>query len=103
MWKEVEVERVTDKEVEIRIKRRFPYDKIISLLMNGDSVFLPIDRKAASYLRRQLERRIGELVEAYPAIYEGKEGYVFRFSMVKQLIEAMRYEEGENQKEDRRS
>jgi len=100
MRREVEVERVTDKEVEIRVRRRFPYDKIISLLMNGDTVFLPIDRKAASYLRRQLERRIGELVEAYPAIYEGKEGYVFRFSMVKQLMEVMRYEGRENQRED---
>jgi len=100
MRREVEVERVTDKEVEIRVRRRFPYDKIISLLMNGDTVFLPIDRKAASYLRRQLEKRIGELVEAYPAVYEGKEGYVFRFSLVKQLMDVMRYEGGENQKED---
>jgi len=100
MWKEVEVERVTDKELEIRVRRRFPYDKIISLLMNGDTVFLPIDRKAASYLRRQLEKRIGELVEAYPAVYEGKEGYVFRFSLVRQLMDVMRYEGGENQKED---
>ena len=100
MWKEVEVERVTDKELEIRVRRRFPYDKIISLLMNGDTVFLPIDRKAASYLRRQLEKRIGELVEAYPAVYEGKEGYVFRFSLVKQLMDVMRYEGRENQKED---
>ena len=100
MWKEVEVERVTDKELEIRVRRRFPYDKIISLLMNGDTVFLPIDRKAASYLRRQLEKRIGELVEAYPAVYEGKEGYVFRFSLVKQLMDVMRYEGRENQRED---
>lgn len=100
MWKEVEVERVTDKELEIRVRRRFPYDKIISLLMNGDTVFLPIDRKAASYLRRQLEKRIGELVEAYPAVYEGKGGYVFRFSLVKQLMDVMRYEGRENQKED---
>ena len=100
MRREVEVERVTDKEVEIRVRRRFPYDKIISLLMNGDTVFLPIDRKAASYLRRQLEKRIGELVEAYPAVYEGKEGYVFRFSLVKQLMDVMRYEGGENQRED---
>jgi len=100
MWKEVEVERVTDKELEIRVRRRFPYDKIISLLMNGDTVFLPIDRKAASYLRRQLEKRIGELVEAYPAVYEGKEGYVFRFSLVRQLMDVMRYEGRENQKED---
>jgi len=100
MRREVEVERVTDKEVEIRVRRRFPYDKIISLLMNGDTVFLPIDRKAASYLRRQLEKRIGELVEAYPAVYEGKEGYVFRFSLVRQLMDVMRYEGRENQKED---
>ena len=100
MRREVEVERVTDKEVEIRVRRRFPYDKIISLLMNGDTVFLPIDRKAASYLRRQLERRIGELVEAYPAVYEGKEGYVFKFSLVRQLMDVMRYEGGENQRED---
>jgi len=100
MRREVEVERVTDKEVEIRVRRRFPYDKIISLLMNGDTVFLPIDRKAASYLRRQLERRIGELVEAYPAVYGGKEGYVFRFSLVKQLMDVMRYEGRENQRED---
>ena len=99
MRREVEVEQVTDKELEIRVRRRFPYDKIISLLMNGDTVFLPIDRKAASYLRRQLEKRIGELVEAYPAVYEGKEGYVFRFSLVRQLMDVMRYE-GENQKED---
>jgi len=99
MWKEVEVERVTDKELEIRVRRRFPYDKIISLLMNGDTVFLPIDRKAASYLRRQLEKRIGELVEAYPAVYEGKEGYIFRFSLVRQLMDVMRYEGRENQKE----
>jgi len=83
---EVPVYRVED-DVQLRVRRRFPYDKIISLLTEGEEVFLPIDRKSASYLRKQLENKLGELVEAYPAVYRGMQGYMFRFSLVRSFLD----------------
>ena len=75
------------EEVEVRIKGRFPYKQILEILFSGNTVFLPINRKQAHYLRRELEKRIDELVEASPVFYKGMEGYVFQFSMVQRFVE----------------
>lgn len=83
---EVEVYRVTDEEVQIRVRRSFPIKRIISLLLEGEEIFMPIDRKAASYIRKKVENEIGELIEAYPAIYKDMEGYVFKISLVREVL-----------------
>ncbi|MEM2288363.1 MAG: hypothetical protein QW503_04660 [Sulfolobales archaeon] len=69
--------------VQLRMpKRRIPWDRIISLLLEGHEVFIECDRRAAHYIRRRIEARVGELVEAYPAIYDGAEGYVFKLTIL---------------------
>ena len=79
--------------VEARVKGKFPYKRIIDILLSGNVVFLPINRKQAHYLRRSLEKKLGELVEAYPIFYKDMEGYEFHFSMADKMAQKMFGEE----------
>ena len=73
----------------IRLRtKRIPYKRIASLLLNGDEVFIVCERRRASYIRRKLENLVGELIEAYPCIYdESVEGYSFRISGIQRMID----------------
>ena len=73
-------------EVQLRVRKRIPFDRLISLLLEGHEVFIECDRKTAYYIRKKVERRINELVEAYPSIYRGMEGYVFKVSLVSRVL-----------------
>jgi len=77
------------KFLELKYRRKFPYEKIISLLMEGHEVFLQIDRQAAYRIRKYVEKRIGELIEVYPSIYDGMDGYLFKCSFVKEVMRRM--------------
>ncbi len=68
-----------DEEVELRTKKRFPYEQIISILMAGNTVFLEVDRRQAYYIRKVIEKKVGELVSATPCYYKDMEGYNFSF------------------------
>jgi len=78
---------VRDKKIKLKKRKKFPYLDIISLLLQGEDVFLEINRKLAYYLKRRLNtmfEALGYYIEAYPSIIEenGKElvGYVFRLA-----------------------
>jgi hypothetical protein len=73
-------------DVQLRVRRRVPLERLVSLLLEGHEVFVECDRRMASYIRRRIESRIGELVEAYPSIYRGMEGYVFKVSLVGRVL-----------------
>ncbi len=84
---EYEVYRVEDSEmVRLKYRRRVPWDKIISLILEGHDIFIPCDRRMAYYIRRNLERRIGELVEVYPSVYSSMDGYIFKMSLVHKML-----------------
>jgi len=83
---EYEVYDVTGQHVQLRVRRRVPWGKIISLLLEGHEVFIPCDRRTAYYIRKRVEREIGELIEAYPSSYRGMEGYTFKVSLVEQYL-----------------
>jgi len=68
-----------NEDVELRTKKKFPYDHIISILMAGNTVFLEVNRRQAYYIRKTIEKKINELVSATPCYYKGMEGYVFSF------------------------
>lgn len=86
MSREYKVIDVTGEAVTLRVRRRIPWDKIISLLLEGHEVFVDCDRRGAYYIRRQLERRLGELVEAYPSEFQGMTGYTFKLSIVQRFL-----------------
>jgi len=73
-------------EVQLKVRRHIPFERLISLLLEGHEVFIECDRRTAYYIRRRIEGRIGELVEAYPSIYRGMDGYVFKISLVGRVL-----------------
>lgn len=81
--------KVIEPEDTIRLRtKRIPYQKIASLLLNGHDIFIVCERRKASYIRRKLEKLVGELIEAYPCIYNERiEGYSFRISGIQQMID----------------
>lgn len=92
--KKIEAYEIKEGEyVEARIKGNFPYKRIIEILLSGNAVFLPINRKQAHYLRRSLEKKMNELVEAYPIFFKDMEGYEFHFSMAEKMAQKLFGEE----------
>ena len=91
---EVHVLKPTD-DVQLKIRRRVPLEKIISLLLEGHEVFIECDRRVAHYIRKRASSRIGIEVEAYPSIYKGMEGYVFKVSLVDQVLKMREMMEGQ--------
>jgi hypothetical protein len=82
---ELHVLKPTD-DVQLKIRRRIPLEKIVSLLLEGHEVFIECDRRIAHYIRKRASSKIGIEVEAYPSVYKGMEGYVFKVSLVDQVI-----------------
>ena len=67
----------------IRQRRKIPYDEIISLLVEGNEVFIPeMDRRVAHYVKKRLAKMIGTEVVAIPSEYRGEHGYAFRISLI---------------------
>jgi len=82
-------------EVELRIKKKFPYNKMISILMSGNTFFLEVDRRTATYVRGRLEKELDEFVETTLANYttvDGAklEGYVFSFKLAQDYFNESR-------------
>lgn len=68
------------------VKQKYPYQKILTLLLEGHEIFIEINRKNAYYFRKELEKRCNLPIESFPAEYKGMKGYVFRISLVKQIL-----------------
>lgn len=77
-----------DDEVQLNVRRRVPLEKITSLLLEGHEVFIECDRRIAHYIKKRLSSKIGASVEAYPSVYKNMEGYVFKVSLVDQVLRA---------------
>lgn len=74
-------------KVKLKTRKKVPYKDIISLLIQGEDVFIDVDRKMSYYIKKQLNEALKSIspdfeIEAYPSIYEDedgeKEGYVYR-------------------------
>jgi len=86
-------------EVQLKVHKKFPYGKIISLLLEGEDIFMEVNRRQAYYLRRRIEKMIGEMIEAHPVYYDGREGYLFKISMVKEYLSTKIDESNEQNRE----
>ena len=81
-----------DDEVELKINKKFRYDKMLAILTAGNTFFLAVERRSASYVRKKLEEELDELIETTFSVYttpEGEklDGYVFSFGLVADYLE----------------
>jgi len=75
-----------DEYPKLYVRQRYPYKKILQLLLEGHEIFIEMNRKNAWYFKKELEKRTSLPIESYPAEYKGMKGYVFRISVVRQII-----------------
>ncbi|MBE9594677.1 MAG: hypothetical protein IMF19_14495 [Proteobacteria bacterium] len=85
-------------DVELKINKKFPYQKMLDILTKGNTFFLAVERRSAAYARKNLERELGELIETTFSVYttpEGEklDGYVFSFKLVKDYLEKVHVED----------
>jgi len=89
------VRKITDKDtLRLRVKgrRKIPYDEALRIIMEGYTAFIPdLNRKMASYVKRQLEERAGTPIFMEPSDYvteKGPEnGYIFKVALVERYLE----------------
>lgn len=87
MSKEHEFHIVEDNEYPmLKIKQRYPYNRIIQLLLEGHEIFIELNRKSAYYFKKELQKKTGLPIESYPAYYKKMKGYVFRISLVREFL-----------------
>jgi len=76
-----------DKKLRLRARRRIPYSEILMLLLQGEEVFIEVDRKMAYYIAKNLNSIAQNLgidtrIEKYPVTIEDEgrsvDGYVFK-------------------------
>ena len=84
--------------VELKMKKKFPYPKMLAILAAGNTFFLAVERRSAAYVRKKLEKELGELIETTFSVFttpEGKklDGYVFSFGMVADFLEKVHVED----------
>jgi hypothetical protein len=84
-------------KVELRIKKKFPYKKMLDILTAGNTFFIAVERRSAAYVRKKLEKELDELIETSFCVYttpEGEklDGYVFSFGLVKDYLEKVHVE-----------
>ena len=84
-------------DVELRMNKKYPYDKMLAILTAGNTFFLAVERRSASYVRKKLEKELDELIETTFSVYttpEGEklDGYVFSFGLVADYLEKVHVE-----------
>jgi len=95
---EHEVYELTENDnIELKMNKKFPYQKMLNILTAGNTFFLAVERRSASYVRKKLEKELDELIETTFSVYttpEGKklDGYVFSFGLVKDYLEKVHVE-----------
>jgi hypothetical protein len=85
-------------ELEIKINKKFPYQKMLDILTAGNTFFLAVERRSAGYVRKKLEKELDELIETTFSVYttpdgEKLDGYVFSFGLVKEYLEKVHVED----------
>ena len=81
-----------EDQIELKINKKFPYTKMLDILAGGNTFFLAVERRSASYVRKKLEKELDELIETTFSVYttpEGEklDGYVFSFGLAKEYLE----------------
>ena len=94
-----------DSLVELKMKKKFPYEKMLEILTAGNTFFLAVERRSAAYVRKKLEKELDELIETTFSVFttpEGKklDGYVFSFGMVSDFLEKVHVEDEEVNEKD---
>jgi hypothetical protein len=84
-------------DVELKINKKFPYQKMLAILTEGNTFFLAVERRSAGYVRKKLEKELDELIETMFCVYttptgEKLDGYVFSFRLVKDYLEKVHVE-----------
>lgn len=84
--------------VELKMKKKFPYEKMLAILTAGNTFFLAVERRSAAYVRKKLEKELDELIETTFSVFttpEGEklDGYVFSFGMVADFLEKVHVED----------
>ena len=98
------IELDKNAQIELRAKKKFPFQKMSEILLSGNTFFIPeIERRTASYVRHKLEGMLEELLDAtfsYFTTPEGKklEGYTFSFSIAKEYYRKVMEEEKNGKK-----
>lgn len=118
MSNELKVTPVKDKKVQLKMRKRIPYIEILKLLLQGEPVFVEVNRKMAYYIKRKLNdlaKGIGMdvLIEAYPSVFTEDDGtkldgYVFKMvrysgevdlvdkgSLIEEIMKLLRHAEAE--------
>lgn len=76
-----------NKKLKLRSRKRIPYSEILMLLLQGEEVFMEVDRRMAYYIAKNLNSiaqylGIDTRIEKYPTTIEEDgetlEGYVFK-------------------------
>ena len=87
----IKVERDKYLRLRVRERKKVPYNSIIELLLEGHEVFMPeLDRRMAYHIKKQLEKKIGLEVKAYPSTYDGMNGYLFKVSLIDEYLKSRR-------------
>lgn len=87
-----------DSLVELKMKKKFPYKKMLDILTEGNTFFLAVERRSAAYVRKKLEKELDELIETTFSVFttpggEKLDGYVFSFGMVSDFLEKVHVED----------
>jgi len=82
-------------------QRKLDYEKIVSSLTVFGKVFIyDLSRQRANYIRRRLEKTLGQQVVAIPAVLEDKTGYYFSIASREKTQEKVIEELGIEVEED---
>lgn len=85
--KETRIMPVTERKIRLRTRKRIPYLEILKLLLQGEEVFVEVERKMAYHIKKKLNSiakgaNIDTYIEAYPCTLKDAEeemdGYVFK-------------------------
>lgn len=85
MSREYRVEKVEGDAI-LKVRKKVPWNKIKSLLIEGFEVFVECDRRTAYYIRKKLEKELKIQIESYPSLYKGMSGYVFKIALVHEFL-----------------
>ena len=63
-------------KIEMRMNKRFPFDKMAEIIASGGSFFIPdITAKSAGYVRRKLEAKFDTFIDAALSYYNNLGGH----------------------------
>lgn len=90
MMSTIGLKPVENTNLKLRKRKKYPWDEMLSLILQGKDFFAEVDRRSAHYIKRKLNMLLaplGIMVDAIPAtdMQDGKEveGYIISVSEVR--------------------